>query len=274
MSHIRYIILLTILIPLMGYNSCNPSPPEYRFIDTEAGIWELIWNDEFDYTGLPDSEKWNMDTIDNNLKDCDVYTTDKENAYVENGILTIAAIKKTVNGKQYTTARLTTKNKGDWRYGRVEVRAKLPEGGETWAAIWMMPTEQLYGSWPKSGEIDILGHAGYNPDSIHTSIHAEKYSYRADTCVGNITECNTATSDFHVYSIEWEENEIRSYIDNQHYFTFYNDKEGQYAWPFDQRFHLLMSLAIEDEMGKEGMGDSGRLHEMEVDYVRVYKKIR
>lgn len=278
MGLIRYVIFIIVLLPLISQYGCKPSPPEHRFIGTNSGNWELVWSDEFDYTGLPDPQKWNFDTAGNSLgwgnNELQWYTEDKENVFVENGILTVTAIKKQISDKQYTSARLTTKGKGDWKYGRVEVRAKFPQGKGPWSAIWMLPTEDYYGAWPKSGEIDIAGYVGFDLDSVYTSVHTEKYNQLADTCVGAAAKCGTLPSEFHVYSIEWEKDEIRSYMDGQLYFTFYNDNEGQYAWPFDQKFHLLLNLAIGGDWGaREGVDDMLFPHRMEIDYVRVYKKM-
>lgn len=279
MYQIRYIILFVVLIPILGNISCKKSPPEYRFQETEAGIWELVWNDEFDYEGMPDDSKWNFDTAGNKYgwgnNEQQWYTENKENVFVENGILTITALKEEAGDKPYTSARLTTKGKGDWKYGRIEVRAKLPGGKGTWSAIWMLPTENVYGNWPRSGEIDIMEHVGYDVDSIFSTVHTEKYNHIEDTQVGNAIWCNTAVSDFHVYCIEWDEKQIRSYIDDTNYFTFYNDEAGEDAWPFDQQFHLLLNLAIGGNWGgREGVDDSLFPHKMEVDYVRVYQKIK
>lgn len=263
---------------MIGHYSCKQSPPEYKFIGTENGNWELVWDDEFDYAGLPDSEKWNFDTAGNSQgwgnNELQWYTEDKENAFVENGILTITALREEMKSKQYTSARLTTKGKGDWLYGRLEVKAKLPIGKGTWSAIWMLPTDNVYGGWPCSGEIDIVEHVGYDSDSVYSTVHTEKYNHIINTQVGNSTGCNS-TSEFHIYSLEWDENEIRSYIDDKLYFTFYNDKEGQQAWPFDQEFHLLINLAIGGDWGaREGIDDSSFPHRMEIDYVRIYKKMK
>lgn len=274
----RYIILFAIILPLIYGSGCKQSPPAYNYINTENGAWELVWNDEFDYEGLPDEAKWNFDTAGNEWgwgnNEAQWYTAgDRENALVNKGVLSITARREDMNGKRYTSARLTSKSKGDWEYGRIEVRAKLPEGNGTWSAIWMLPTGNAYGDWPHSGEIDIMEHVGYDPDSIYSTVHTEKYNHLANTEVGNIARCYTP-GEYHIYSMEWDENEIRSYIDDEHYFTFRNDGEGHQAWPFDQEFHLIVNLAIGGNWGgRQGIDDSLFPHTMEIDYVRVYKKM-
>ena len=268
-----------IFFSIVLFSACRSTKQSlYQTIVTEGGIWSLVWNDEFNYTGLPDSTKWSFDVEGNawnwGNNEAQWYTANNpENAFVENSMLTITALKKQSNGKEYTSARLRTKNKGDWKYGRIEVSAKLPTGIGTWPAIWMLPTDKVYGNWPKSGEIDIMEHVGHNLNEILSTVHTEKYNHTKGTQVGEITICPTATSQFHVYSIEWDENEIRSYIDNKLYFTFKNDKSGSAAWPFDQRFHLLLNIAIGGNLGgKKGIDDSSFPNKMQVDYVRIYTK--
>jgi len=240
--------------------------------------WQLVWFDEFDTDGLPDTTRWNYDTLGNEYgwgnNEKQWYTVAKpENCRIENGILVITARREKTGNKEYSSARLTTKNKGDWKYGKIEVRAKLPTGNGTWPAIWMLPTDSKYGGWPKCGEIDIMEHVGFNPDTVFSTVHTGKFNHMIGTQVGKKTGLPTATTDFHVYTTEWEENEIRSYVDGKLYFTFKNNGEGFQAWPFDQPFHLILNLAIGGGLGgKKGIDDSKFPHRFEVDYVRVYQK--
>jgi beta-glucanase (GH16 family) len=240
--------------------------------------WKLVWADEFDKNGLPDTTRWNYDTRGNDYgwgnNEKQWYTVAKpENCRIENGILKITARKEKTGNKEYSSARLTTKNKGDWKYGKIEVRAKLPTGNGTWPAIWMLPTDSKYGGWPKCGEIDIMEHVGFDPDTVFSTVHTGKFNHMIGTQVGKKTGLPTATSDFHIYTTEWEENEIRSYVDGKHYFTFKNNAEGFESWPFDQPFHLILNLAIGGGLGgKKGIDDSKFPHTFEIDYVRIYQK--
>jgi beta-glucanase (GH16 family) len=240
--------------------------------------WKLVWADEFDKNGLPDTTRWNYDTRGNDYgwgnNEKQWYTVAKpENCRIENGILKITARKEKTGNKEYSSARLTTKNKGDWKYGKIEVRAKLPTGNGTWPAIWMLPTDSKYGGWPKCGEIDIMEHVGFDPDTVFSTVHTGKFNHMIGTQVGKKTGLPTATSDFHIYTTEWEENEIRSYVDGKHYFTFKNNGEGFESWPFDQPFHLILNLAIGGGLGgKKGIDDSKFPHTFEIDYVRIYQK--
>ena len=240
--------------------------------------WKLVWSDEFNQTGLPDSAKWNYDTRGNEYgwgnNEKQWYTVaDPKNAWISEGTLRIIAYHEPTFGKDYSSARLTTKNKGDWKYGRIEVMAKMPAGRGTWPAIWMLPTENVYGGWPHSGEIDIMEHVGYDPDTVHSTVHTTKYNHLRGTQVGKPFFLKTATSEFHVFTTEWDENEIRSFVDGRNYFTFKNEKTGHEAWPFDQPFHLILNLAIGGGWGGKMGIDNGLFpHVFEIDYVRVYQK--
>lgn len=236
---------------------------------------KLVWSDEFNYTGLPDSSKWSYDVGGHGWgnREKQFYTDSrKENASVQNGVLTITARRENFNDAAYTSARLVTKNKGDWKYGRIEVKAKLPKGRGTWPAIWMLPTEWKYGKWPESGEIDIMEHVGYLPDSIFGTVHTGTYNHSIGTQKGKDIYANDVEEAFHVYALEWNENQVRIYFDKKLYFTFDNEKKSAREWPFDQKFHLILNIAVGGTWGgKEGTDDSVFPQKMEVDYVRVYQ---
>ena len=244
----------------------------------DKGGWKLIWSEEFDYTGFPDSTKWSYDTEGNVYQwgnnEAQYYTSGrKENAWVSDGVLRITALKEPMEGRSYTSARLITKGKGDWLYGRFEIRAKLPTGRGTWPAIWMLPTDWEYGDWPKSGEIDIMENVGYDPDTIVDSSHTEKYNHAIGTQKNAKIACPDCYKAFQVYALEWEEDEYRLYVDDQLYFTFKNEGTGYEVWPYDKRFHILLNLAIGGNWGgQKGIDDSLFPHVFEIDYVRVYKK--
>ena len=269
-------INLFILLALLLSGCRNTS--SYETITTPTGKWQLIWNDEFDYTGLPDSTKWSYDTEGNSWgwgnNEAQYYTAnDSANAYVKEGLLTITARIDSMGGKRYTSARLITKEKGDWLYGRFEIRAKLPTGLGTWPAIWMLSTDWEYGGWPASGEIDIMENVGYDPDTIVGSAHTQRYNHVKGTHKNAKIYVPTSYNDFHVYALEWEANEYRVYVDESLYFTFKNEGTGFAAWPFDKRFHLLLNLAIGGNWGgQKGIDDTLFPHHFQIDYVRVYKK--
>ena len=235
----------------------------------------LVWSDEFNYQGLPDSTKWSYDTgghgWGNNERQ--FYTAKrKANAEVKDGKLFIKAIREAYENAAYTSARLVTKHKGDWKYGKIEVRAKLPTGRGMWPAIWMLPTRDAYGTWPNSGEIDIMENVGYLPDSVFASVHTEAFNHVIGTQRTKGLLRNDLSTAFHVYGLSWTENKISISIDGETYFNFDNKKTGSAAWPFDKEFHLLLNIAVGGNWGgKKGVDDSIFPQTMEVDYVRVYQ---
>lgn len=238
----------------------------------------LVWSDEFDYSGLPDSKKWSYDQRLNDIgwgnNEAQYYTKERiENAEVKDGHLTIRALKEDYHGKKYTSARLITASKGDWLYGRIEVKAKLPDGRGMWPAIWMLSTDNQYGGWPASGEIDIMENVGYDPYWIVASAHTKSYNHVQGTQKNNKLKIDDCYTNFHLYALEWEANEYRVFVDDQLCFTFKNEGTGFKEWPFDQKFHLLLNVAVGGNWGgKMGVDDTIFPRSMVVDYVRVYQK--
>ncbi|WP_302562356.1 glycoside hydrolase family 16 protein [Phocaeicola coprocola] len=273
----HFLSALLFVMPI--FTSCSSNEHSYQTIKTSTGVWELVWNDEFNYEGLPDSTKWSYDIDGNETgwgnNESQFYTNSrKENAWVSDGILTITALKEAMGGKEYTSARLRSRGKGDWTYGRFEIKAKLPTGKGTWPAIWMLPTSSEYGRWPASGEIDIMENVGYDPDTIIGSAHTQRYHHTIGTQKNARIECKDSYTNFHVYALEWEESEYRLYLDDIHYFTFKNEGTGYEVWPFDKPFHILLNLAIGGNWGgSKGVDESLFPHRFEIDYVRVYKKM-
>jgi beta-glucanase (GH16 family) len=235
---------------------------------------KLVWSDEFNYKGLPDSTKWNYDVGGHGWGNNELqYYTSKElkNARVENGLLIIEAIKEKTGNNEYSSARLVTKGKGDWMYGRIDVRAKLPKGRGTWPAIWMLGSTQKL-KWPDDGEIDIMEEVGYNPGVIHASAHTKKYFHSIGTQKTATTLVADCSDEFHVYSLDWNAETITILVDDRPYFTFKNEHTGNEAWPFNKPFHLLLNIAVGGGWGgQKGIDDSVFPQRMEIDYVRVYQ---
>jgi beta-glucanase (GH16 family) len=247
--------------------------------------WQLVWADEFDYGGLPDPAKWGYDVGGHGWGNQELqYYTErrKENARVENGHLIIEARRDRWDGHEYTSARLITKGKGDWTYGRFEVSARLPSGRGTWPAVWMLPSQKSYGDggWPDNGEIDIMEHVGFDPDIVHSSVHTRAYYHLIGTQKTAKVNVPTARAGFNVYAVEWTPEEIRGYVNEQHYFTFSNERLKTPAadykqWPFDKPFHLLLNVAVGGGWGgAKGVDESIWPQRMEVDYVRIYRLAR
>ena len=249
-------------------------------IYAQSNFKKLLWADEFSYKGLPDSTRWSYDLGRGCPQNCgwgnqeaQFYTWNrKENARVENGFLIIEARKENWQDALYTSTRLVSKNKGDWKYGRIEVRAQLPKGTGIWPAIWMLPTDNVYGIWPKSGEIDIMENVGYYPDSVFGTVHTEAYNgMRGTQKVKGISVPDLSTA-FHIYAIEWNEKSISFYVDQQRINYFENDHKGFATWPYDQRFHLVLNVAVGGTWGgKYGIDEAIFPQRMLIDYVRVYQ---
>lgn len=260
--------ILVCLLPLTALLACKPS--EQR---------KLIWADEFNYSGSPDSVKWNYDLGDGCPTVCDwgnselqFYTSDPKNVRVENDKLIIEAHRDSIGGKRYTSTRIKSKFKGDWLYGRIEVKAKLPRGRGTWPAIWMLSTDWKYGGWPASGEIDIMEHVGFDPGVVHGTIHTESYNHHKKTQKEGKITVTDAQDEFRIYAIDWLEDRIDFYVDDKMYHSVSKGANDTFKeWPFDQRFHLIMNIAVGGGWGgAQGIDDSIWPQKMEVDYVRVY----
>lgn len=237
--------------------------------------YNIVWSDEFEYSGLPDEARWNYDVGGGGWgnQELQYYTSQRlENARVEDGKLIITAIREKYSGMDYTSARLVTKHKGDWLYGKLEICVKLPEGRGTWPAIWMLPTDWEYGGWPSSGEIDIMEHVGYNEGVVHATVHTEAYNHTLGTHQGDTVHINDATSAFHVYSMEWTPIKIDFFADGVKYFTFYQNSTDYKKWPFNIRFHLLLNIAVGGSWGgAQGVDINAFPAQMEIEYVRVYQ---
>ncbi len=266
---------ITLLLITVFVASCSTSK-------TGQGQFpNLLWSDEFDKDGLVDESKWSYDLGDGcphlcgwGNRELQYYTLQStKNARVENGKLIIEAHKESKKKSAYTSARLITKTKGDFLYGKIEVRAKLPSGKGTWPAIWMLPTDRTkYGPWPACGEIDIMEFVGHEPDSIHGTVHTQAYNHRIFSQKGGSIAIKNLSNKFHTYTILWNEKKIEWFIDDKKYFEFQNEEKTFKEWPFDQPFHLILNLAVGGTWGGEkGVDDSIWPQRMEIDYVRVYQ---
>jgi len=237
---------------------------------------QLVWSDEFDQPGAPDATKWGYDLGASNgwgNNELEYYTRDPKNVRIEEGKLVIEAHKDSLEGKPFTSCRIVSKGKGDWLYGRVEVKAKLPHTKGTWPAIWMLSSDNSYGDWPTSGEIDIMEHVGYDPGVIHGTIHTEAYNHIKKTQKEGKVNVPDAQDQFHVYAIEWTKDKMDFIVDDSVYHSVPRDPKDDYkGWPFDKPFHLIMNVAVGGNWGgKEGVDETGWPQRMEVDYVRIYQ---
>jgi beta-glucanase (GH16 family) len=260
--------IITFLAILLAIGNLRAQPTGYS----------LVWADEFDVAGLPNAAKWGYDVGGTGWgnNELQYYTSARtQNALVEGGNLVISLLKEAYQGKSYTSARLVSKNKGDWMYGRIEVKAKLPKGKGTWPAIWMLPTtwDLGNGGWPDNGEIDIMEHVGYDQGRVYGTIHTSLYNGAAGTQKGGNTFLSDCSTAFHVYAIEWDETKILFYIDQTKIFTYYNNNSGWQSWPYYRKFHLILNIAFGGNWGgAKGIDESVLPQKMYIDYVRVYQK--
>jgi len=238
-------------------------------------IKKLVWSDEFNINGHPDTTKWayNIGTGNNGWgnNELEYYTNSNNNARVENGNLIIEARKENLGGQNYTSARMLTQGKADWTYGRFEIRAKLPAGVGSWPAIWMLGSNIDQVGWPACGEIDIMEHVGKSLNEIHWSAHSKLYNWPKGTQKTAKAFINDVTASFHVYTLDWSKKEMKFYVDNVLYLTVENENKSDEYYPFVAPQFLLLNLAVGGGFGGPKVDDSIFPIRMEVDYVRVYQ---
>lgn len=234
---------------------------------TVAASESLIWADEFDKAGAPDPGKWGYDLGNNNgwgNNELEYYTNRPENVIVADGKLKIMLKKEAYNGYNYTSARLLSKGKFNFKYGRVEFKAKLPSGGGTWPALWALGSNVDTTPWPACGEIDIMEHVGNQQNKIFATLHYP--GHYGGNGVSNTVINPTASTDFHTYSVEWTKTELKFAVDGKVFHTFANTADT----PFNADFFLIMNVAMGGNFG--GAVDPAVTGgTMEVEYVRVYR---
>lgn len=257
---------------------------------TSAAAWALVWSDEFDGDSLSDAN-WNIETGDGSQYGIIGWGNNEQEWYkadnisVADGNLVITALEEETEGYPYTSGRMRTDNKVDIQYGRIEARVQVPAGQGLWSAFWMLPTDSQYGGWASGGEIDIM--EAVNPgttsdNAIHGTVH---YGMAWPLNVGSGQSYEIDPSDgFHDYAVEWEQGEIRWYVDGIHYHTVTSDHWWSYFYggqdtgyvsepdaPFNQDFHILLNLAVGGNWPGNPDGSTIFPAQMLVDYVRVYE---
>lgn len=240
------------------------------------GDWIPVWCDEFDGDTL-DLSRWNY--ADATLPFDEVQYYSPNNIFIEDGKLIIEARKESFMDSEYTSGRINTKDKGDWLYGRIIVRAKMPPGIGTWAGIWMMTTDSVYGVWPNSGEIDIIEYVGFDQNRIHSTVHTGKYNWLKNTHTLYSMLLPSVEEVFVDYEMIWEPGSIKTFVNGEPLASFEyipadnQNVEYHQAWPFDQKFYFILNLAIGGGWGgAQGIDDSIFPTRMEIDYVRFYQR--
>lgn len=237
----------------------------------------LVWQDEFNYTGVPDPAKWGFERGYVRNNEAQYYTDRPENVRVENGSLVIEARADGWNGHTFTSAALSSQHKASWTYGRIDVRARFSTIRGTWPAIWMLSENTPYGTWPASGEIDIMENVGYDPNTVHGTIHSAAYNHMdglppgAPQVSNNIQIPNLHMS-WNVYSVVWTPDSILMEANGITYMR--SGRHGTWReWPFNHDFYLILNVAIGGSWGgQRGIDTLAFPARMEVDFVRVYKR--
>lgn len=245
-----------------------PTGDLVTFIAEDDNFDTMVWSDEFDVDGAPDADTWGYDLgatgWGNN--ESQNYTDRADNVIVEDGVLKIIAKTESYQGANYTSARIKTQDRFSFQYGRFEIRAKLPEGGGTWPALWMLGQNFADVGWPKCGEIDIMEHVGNNQNNILGTLHWEDTSgnyagYGTDTTIAN------ASSEFHIYELEWTSTYVKIFVDGNEYFVMNTDSTMPF---YESDFFFIFNVAMGGTLGGN-IDPSFTESTMEVDYVRVYQ---
>jgi len=244
---------------LVWYHTFTTTKPTQTVTDYTT----LAWSDEFNTDGAPDATKWTYDLGAGGWGNSELqtYTSNAENVIVAGGNLKITAKKE---GSGYTSTRLKSEGKYKFTYGKVEVRAKLPSGGGTWPAIWMLGSDYATNTWPGCGEIDIMEHKGNEPNVIHGTLHYPGRSGgNGNTSTKTIAN---ASSEFHVYKAIWSPASVKLYIDDALFHTVANDN----TLPFNKDFFMILNVAMGGTFGG-AVDPAFTQSSMEIDYVRVYQ---
>lgn len=265
------VALLAAVGTAMSYGAGNSES-----ISVPQGYNTLVFDDEFNETGAPDSTKWNYE--EGYIRNGEIqYYTKGLNARCEEGCLIIEARNDSVeiDGSvcPVTSASLVTKGLHDWKYGYVEVRARINGFRGSWPAIWMMPATSEYGEWPRSGEIDIMEHVGYAPENIHFAAHSERYNHMRGVQNNHVQPAPEAVGEFHTYALRWTPASLTWLYDGKECYTLNKeDKADWTSWPFDKEFYLILNLAVGGGWGgQQGVDLAGLPCTFEVDYVRVFQ---
>lgn len=248
-----------LLIVLIAANVCHAQTKR-----------KLVWQENFKGKAL-DESVWNFELGDGCPNICgwgnnerQLYT--KENHAISNGNLIIEARKQ---GEKYTSTRITTKGKKEFKYGRIECRAKLPTGQGIWPAFWMLGSNIPSVGWPKSGEIDILEYIGRDPHQVYTTLHTQ--DGHGDNGHSKKTEIANIEEGFHVFAVDWSKDKMDFFVDDKLVFTYNPEAKNLDNWPFDQPFYIIVNMAIGGNFGGPAVDDAIFPQQFTVDYIKVYQ---
>jgi beta-glucanase (GH16 family) len=259
-----------------------PSLQLTAFADNPKG-WKLVWSDEFTAVSgsSVDPAKWSFDIGGNGWgnNELQTYTTRTANSVIEKGFLVIKVLKETFTGpdkltRNYTSARLLTRNKFTQAYGRFEARIKVPYGQGIWPAFWMLGDNLGSAGWPTCGELDIMENIGREPSIVHGTLHGPGYSGGDGiTAAYQLSNGRKFSDDFHTFAVEWERNVIRFYVDGLLYKTRTPaDLPNGSTWVFDHPFFIILNVAVGGDFPGNPDATTVFPQQMKVDYVRVYQR--
>ena len=243
----------------------NATPRDY------SQYTEMVWSDEFSSSAI-DLAKWGYDTGGGGWgnNELEYYTTSNDNSYISNGNLVIEAKRQAQGGRDYTSARMLTKGKQDFKYGRIDVRAKLPQGQGLWPAIWMLGADIDQNNWPKCGEIDMMELRGEEPNRYLTTMHFPNSAGTHAQKGGpdQVLSSGSFSSDFHTFSVVRSKDQMRFFLDGNLYFTFAPGDVGSGGYPFNNPFFMVLNVAVGGDFVKSPSASTVFPQRMEVDYVR------
>lgn len=282
-KHLTLTLLLGLILACSKSNPDGPDAPNPGATDgcrtgsiasasPTGDMTTLIWSDEFEVDGAPCSENWILETVPPNNgswwnNEEQYYTNRRSNSYVSNGTLKIVAKKENYENKFYTSARMTTQDLFEFQYGRVEIRAKLPQGQGTWPALWLLGHNIDQVSWPRCGEIDIMEHG--EPDEhglVASSVHQPNENGDAYFVTGK-QRLETVSSEFHVYRMDWQSDRLSFFVDDVRHFSYNLESD----MPFHQDFFMILNVAMGGNYTGNEIDPNFTSSFMEIDYVRVYQ---
>ncbi len=234
--------------------------------------WKLVFEEDFSKQSSLDLTHWTIDTGDHGggNNEAQYYTEGMHNLSFKDGALNFEGRKEKYKTREYTSAKILTKGKAEFMYGRFEIVAKLPKGKGTWPAIWTLGVRQNGEGWPEMGEIDIMEHVGWNQDMIHFSLHSKKYNHRINTQQTFFTKIPNVSEDYKNYILEWDEEKLSFLVDDVHMATFFK-KDYADSWPFDKPHYLILNLALGGGWGGK-IDDSALPQSLSIRSVRVFQK--
>jgi len=283
MKTIKHLLLIALLLATLSGCQKKEEPEPSTLACKAMGYtytledlsYTQVWADEFndDQVNLED---WSYETGGSGWGNNELqYYTAGLNVSTHDGLLDIETRQETINGRDYTSTRMVSRNKQDFLYGKIEVYAKMPKTKGSWAAVWMMPTSSAYGTWPSSGEIDILETVGYAPDMIYGTVHTAVFNHKKGSQKGYSSTLDQP-EEFHLYTLEWLPDQIRYYVDGVFKFRFapgiFLNCPTSSQWPFDRSFYLIINTAVGGDWGgAQGIDETGWPQHLLVDYIRVYQ---